>query len=117
MKYDITVIGGGVVGTAIFNKLVRLGKKVCLIEKQNDVGFGSSKANSALIHAGFDCKPNTLKAKLNVRGNAMWKDLAARLGVPFVQRGHLVVGEDRQKLVELLERGKQKTKSEPLTVH
>lgn len=107
MEYDITVIGGGVVGTAIFNKLVRLGKKVCLIEKQNDVGFGSSKANSALIHAGFDCKPNTLKAKLNLRGNAMWKDLATRLGVPFVQRGHLVVGEDRQKLVELLERGKQ----------
>ena len=107
MNFEIAVIGGGVVGTACFNKLVRLGKSVVLLEKENDVGFGSSKANSGLIHAGFDCVPSTLKAKLNVRGNEMFPSVAERLSVPFVQKGHLVVGNDLEKLQELKCRGEQ----------
>lgn len=102
--YDYIVFGGGVVGSAILNKLTRLGEKCALIEIQNDVGFGASRANTALIHSGIDCKPNTLKAKLNVRGNYLFPSIAKRLKVKFVQNGHLIVGNDIKKLNELLER-------------
>lgn len=104
--FDAIVIGGGVVGTSIFNKLTRLGKKVCLVEVQNDVGFGASRANSALIHSGIDCEPNTLKAKLNVRGNYLFKTIAPRLGVLYEECGHLIVGNDEEKLNKLLEKAK-----------
>ena len=103
--FDVVIIGGGVVGCAIFSKLSRLGLNCALIEKENDVGFGSSKANSGLIHAGFDAKPSTLKAKLNVRGNFMYDEIAKKLGVPFIRNGHLVVGNDLTKIQELYERG------------
>lgn len=103
---DCIIVGGGVVGTAILNKLTRLGKSCALVEIQNDVGFGASRANTALIHSGIDCKPNTLKAKLNVRGNAIFPSIAKRLGVPFIQNGHLIVGNDISKLEELNERAK-----------
>ena len=84
MNYDFAVIGGGVVGSAILNKLTRLGKSCVLIEKESDVGFGSSKANSAIIHTGFDCTPGTLKAQLNVRGAEIFPEVAKRLGVKIV---------------------------------
>lgn len=103
--YDYCIIGGGVVGCAILNKLTRLGKSVCLIEKESDVGMGSSKANSGIIHTGFDCKPNTLKAKLNVRGFNLYKDILNRLGVEYKVNGHLVVGSDKEKIKELYNRG------------
>ena len=104
--FDYLVIGGGVVGTAILNKLTRLGKKTALVEIQNDVGFGASRANTALVHSGIDCKPNTLKAKLNVRGNELYPEMCARLGVKFVQDGHLIVGNDKEKLNNLIARAK-----------
>lgn len=107
MVFDYAIFGGGVVGSAIFNKLVRVGKKCVLIEKENDVGFGSSKANSGIVHTGLDCKPGTLKAKLNVIGCKELPIVAKRLGVPYKQNGHIVVGNDITKLNELLERGKQ----------
>ncbi len=103
--FDYCIIGGGVVGCAILNKLTRLGKSVCLIEKESDVGMGSSKANSGIIHTGFDCKPNTLKAKLNVRGFNLYKDILNRLGVEYKVNGHLVVGEDVEKIKDLYNRG------------
>lgn len=105
MKFDYAVIGGGVVGSAILNKLTRLGKSCVLLEKESDVGFGSSKANSAIIHTGFDCTPGTLKAKLNVRGAEMFPEIAKRLGVKIVNNGHLVVGNDLERLNELKQRG------------
>lgn len=105
--FDYVVVGGGVVGTAIFNKLVRLGASVALVEKENDVGFGASRANTALIHSGIDCKPGTKKAKLNVRGNELFKTIAPRLGVPYKQCGHLIVGNDLEKLNNLLLRAKE----------
>jgi len=105
--FDVAIIGGGVVGTAILNKLTRLGKKCVLIEIQNDVGFGASRANTALIHSGIDCKPNTLKAKLNVRGNRLFPSLAKRLGVPYLRSGHLIVGNDLAKLKSLISRAEK----------
>ena len=105
--FDYLVVGGGVVGTAILNKLTRLGKHCALAEIQNDVGFGASRANTALVHSGIDCKPNTLKAKLNVRGNELYPEMCSRLGVKFIQNGHLIVGNDKEKLNNLISRAKE----------
>ena len=107
MNFDYAIIGGGVVGSAVLNKLTRLGKSCVLLEKQSDVGFGSSKANSAIVHTGFDCTPGTLKAKLNVRGAEIFPAIAKRLGVKIINNGHLVVGNDLERLNELKLKGEQ----------
>lgn len=104
--YDTLVIGGGVVGVSIFNKLVRLGKKVALIDKASDVATGASKANSGLVHAGYDPMPGTLKAKLNVEGALLYPKICKRLSIPLKKCGALVVGDDIQKVKNLYERGK-----------
>ena len=67
MKYDVAVIGAGVVGSLITRELSRYNIKVALLERANDCAMGATKANSAIVHAGFDAKEGTLKAKLNVR--------------------------------------------------
>lgn len=105
--YDCAIIGAGVVGAAVFNKLTRLGKKCVLLDKASDVATGASKANSGLVHAGYDPKPGTLKAKLNIRGNKLYPTICKRLGVKLVNCGALVVGDDKKKIQELYERGKQ----------
>lgn len=105
--FDVVVIGGGVVGTSVFNKLVRMGKKVALIDKASDVATGASKANSAIIHAGYDPVPNTLKAKLNVEGSNLYPMLCKRLNIPLKNCGALVVGDDVEKINNLYERGKK----------
>lgn len=105
--YDCVVIGGGVVGASIFNKLVRLGKSVALLDKASDVSTGASKANSGIVHAGYDPMPNTLKAKLNVEGSEIFPKLCKRLNVPIKNCGALVVGDDMEKIKNLYERGKQ----------
>ena len=102
---DYVIIGGGVVGTSILNLLTRLGGRVCLIEKQSDVGMGASKANSGIIHTGLDCKTGTLKAKLNVKGFEMYPKIFDRLGVEYINNGHLVIGNDLNKIRELYSRG------------
>lgn len=107
MIYDSIIIGGGVVGTAIFNKLVRIGKKVALIDKASDVSTGASKANSGLVHAGYDPEPGTLKAKLNVRGSELFPKLTKRLHVPYKRTGALVVGDNKEMIERLYERGKR----------
>lgn len=105
--YDCVVIGGGVVGASIFNKLVRLGNSVALLDKASDVATGASKANSGIVHAGYDPMPNTLKAKLNVEGSELFPKLCRRLDVPIKNCGALVVGDDMEKIRTLYERGKQ----------
>ncbi len=105
--YDVVVIGGGIVGASIFNKLVRVGKKVAIIDKASDVATGASKANSGLVHAGYDPEPNTLKAKLNVRGAYLFPLICRRLSVPFKRCGALVVGDDKDKVQALYERGQK----------
>ena len=76
MMYDVAIIGAGVIGSAIARELSKYDVKVCVIERDEDVCCGTSKANSAIIHAGFDAKPGTLKAKLNVRGHEMMDQLS-----------------------------------------
>ncbi len=107
MCFDYAIIGGGIVGCSIFNKLTRLGFNCVLFEKENDLGFGSSKANSGIVHTGLDCLPNTLKAKLNVRGAKLFPEIAKRLNVQFVNNGHLIVGNDLGKLNELKLQGEK----------
>ena len=79
--YDVAIIGAGVTGAMIARKLGEYKLKVCILEKENDVAMGASRANSAIVHAGFDAKENSLKAQLNVRGSQIMENVARDLGV------------------------------------
>ena len=108
--FDAIVIGGGVIGGCILRELTKYQLNVCLLEKENDVCMGQSKANSGIVHAGFDAMPGTLKAKFNVLGNKMMAQYAAELGVKFVNNGSLVVAfseSDMQTLEQLKARGEE----------
>lgn len=107
--YDAVIIGAGVVGAMCARALAKYDLKVCILEKENDVAMGATRANSAIVHAGFDAKEGSLKAKLNVRGSEMMEQVAKDLGVKYKRNGSLVIGfneEDRKVLEELLQRGK-----------
>ena len=106
--YEVAIIGGGIVGTALFSELTRNGVNCVLLEAHEDVSNGSSKANSGIVHAGYDPLPGTLMAKYNIQGSKMYPSLCKRLGVGYKQCGTLVVGgiDDRAKLMQLLERGR-----------
>lgn len=109
MIYDVAVIGAGVVGSLIARELSRFDIKISLLEKCNDVAMGASKANSAIVHAGFDAKPGSLKAKFNVKGTARMPKVCKELSVPFKSDGSLVVAfsdEEMKTLETLLEKGK-----------
>ena len=108
MNYDVAVVGAGVIGSLIARELSRYNLKIALVEKCNDMAMGTSKANSAIVHAGFDAKPGSLKAKLNVKGTELMPELCKTLGVPFRPVGSLVVAfsdEEVETLDALLERG------------
>ena len=91
--FDVGIIGAGIVGSFTFNMLTGIGAKVCLMEAGEDVSLGATKANSAIIHAGYDCQPGTKKAYFNVRGNAMYEEIAKRLGEKCYKTGSLVVAD------------------------
>ena len=74
--YDVIIIGGGVSGAASARELSRYKVRVCVLEKEEDVCCGTSKANSAIVHAGYDAVPGSLMAKLNVKGNEMMEQLS-----------------------------------------
>jgi len=101
MIYDVAVIGAGVVGGFIARELSRYQLDVCLIEKEADVSVGSSKANSGIVHAGYDAKYGSLKACLNVRGNDLMEIAALELAVPFKRTGSLVLAFDERDAAEL----------------
>lgn len=103
--YDVLIFGAGVVGTCLATDLARSGYSVCLVDKASDVSTGASKANSGLVHAGFDAKPGTLKAKLNVEGNKMYPSLCKRLGLKLRKLGAVVIGNNKQTVKELYDRG------------
>ena len=106
--YDVAVIGAGAVGCAAARTLSRYRLSVCVLEREEDVGAGTSKANSAIVHAGFDAEPGSLKARFNVQGNAMMDQLSAELDIPFRRNGSLVIAfneADEAMLRELLQRG------------
>jgi len=108
--YDIAIIGAGVVGAAIARELSRYQLKTIVLEKGNDVCAGTSKANSSIVHAGYDPEPGTLMAQLNAAGNAMFDKLTKELSVPFNRCGSFVVAftdEQVENLRVLLERGKK----------
>ena len=105
--YDFLILGAGVIGSSIFNDLARCGHSVVLVDKASDVATGSSKANSGLVHAGFDPKPNSLKAILNVQGNKMYPAICKRLGVPLKKTGAIVVGTHKTIMQSLMKNGKE----------
>ena len=107
--YDCVVIGAGVVGAMTARELSKYNLRICILDKENDVAMGATKANSAIVHAGFDAAEGSLKAKLNVQGSQMMEQVAADLGVKYINNGSLVIGfddEDKKTIKELYERGK-----------
>ena len=106
--YDVIIIGAGVSGAASARELSRYKVKACVIEKEEDVCCGTSKANSAIVHAGYDAAEGSLMAKLNVRGNEMMEELSKELDFPFKRCGSLVIclnESDMPNLQALYERG------------
>lgn len=109
-RYDVVIIGGGVTGCAIARELARYELSVCLLEKCEDVCSGTSKANSAIVHAGFDAKPGSMKAKMNVLGSRMMPALSRELDFSFRANGALVLCFSKDEipaLEELKQRGEQ----------
>lgn len=108
MKYDVIIIGAGVCGSAVARELSRYQLKTAVLEREEDVCAGTSKANSGIVHAGFDAPNGSLMAKLNVEGNQMMEKLSEELDFSFRQNGSLVLcfdEADRPKLNALYERG------------
>ena len=108
MDYDAVVIGGGVIGSAIIRYLSLYNMKTLLVEKEEDISSGTTKANSGIVHAGYDPEPGTLKAKLNVKGAKMIKEESGKLHFDYKVNGAMVVSfspNDDYKIDELFERG------------
>lgn len=107
-QYDVVVIGAGVSGSAVARELSRKERRIAVLEKACDVCEGTSKANSGIVHAGYDAVPGTLKAKLNVLGNERMESLSKKLDFPFKRNGSLVLCFEEEgipKLEKLYERG------------
>jgi len=108
-NYDVVIIGGGVIGCAVARELSRYALDILVVERESDVCEGTSKANSGIVHAGFDAEPGSLKALLNVRGSKMMERIAAELDVPYRNTGAMVLGfyeEDVPVLEDLMNKGK-----------
>lgn len=106
--YDVAIIGAGITGTFIARELSRYELDIVILEKDNDISSGATKANTGIVHAGYDAKPNTKMAYFNVKGNPMFDKVCEELDVPFKRNGSLVVGfneEDMETIEELYERG------------
>jgi glycerol-3-phosphate dehydrogenase len=106
--YDVVIIGSGIIGAMIARELSKYELNICILEKENDVACGSTKANSAIVHAGFDAKEGTLKAKLNVLGSQLMEQICKDLGVKYINNGSLVLGfndDDFTTIKTLYERG------------
>lgn len=100
--YDYVIIGSGIIGSLIAKKLSEYQAKVIVLEKENDVVNGQTVANSAIIHAGYDPKPGSLKAKLCVLGNQMYDELEKELSIPLLRTGGLVVAKSDEEIPMLL---------------
>lgn len=107
--YDVIIIGAGVSGTSIARELAKFDAKLCVVERFEDVCCGTSKANSAIVHAGYDAKPGTLMARLDVEGSYLIPQLARDLDFQYINNGSLVLcmhEEDLPALQDLYNRGK-----------
>ena len=106
--YDVLIIGCGVVGAATAMELSRYKLSVAVAERENDVAVGTTKANSAILHAGYDPKPGTVMARLNVRGSQLAAEYCQKLDVPYRRCGSMVLAfseRDMETLGVLLDRG------------
>lgn len=106
--YDVVVIGAGIIGNYVARELMRYKGRVLILDSENDVANGTTKANTALVHAGYDAKPGTNMARFNVQGNAMFDQVCQELYVDFKRIGSLVLGfnqEDRETIQVLYEKG------------
>lgn len=106
--YDVLIIGGGVIGCSLARELARYDAKIVVAEKENDVATGTSKANSGIVHAGFDAKTGSNKAKYNVLGAGMFEELSKQLDFPYRKNGAFVLcfdKDDEPKLQDLLNQG------------
>ncbi|MGC9124769.1 MAG: NAD(P)/FAD-dependent oxidoreductase, partial [Caldisericaceae bacterium] len=109
-NYDVIIIGAGIIGSMIARFLSRYELQILLVEKESDICMGTTAANTAIIHAGYDPLPGTLKAEVNIKGNKMWDTIASELNIPFERRGDYVVAIGEGELPELsnlMDRGKQ----------
>lgn len=97
-SHEVVIIGGGVVGCAIAHELSRHGVDAVLLERDTEVGFGTSKSNSGIIHGGHHAGPDTLKGRLEWSGNQMWGELCAELGFGFARVGELTVALEEDEL-------------------
>ncbi len=95
--FDITIIGAGVIGGMIARRLAAFDLKLCILDKENDVARGATAANSAIVHAGFDAKSGSLKAKMNLRGSQMMEQICSELGVSYKRNGSLVVAFENER--------------------
>ena len=95
--YDVAIIGAGITGCSIAYELGKYNVNAVVIEKENDVAVGTTKANSAIIHGGYDPIPGSLMAKYNIRGNQYIKELCEKLDVPFKQIGALIVAFEEKE--------------------
>lgn len=106
--YDVVIIGAGVSGSACARELSKYNLSICVVEKEEDVCCGTSKANSAIVHSGIDCKTGTLMAQMNLRGNEMMDELSKKLDFEFRRNGSLIVcfsDDDMPRLKELYNQG------------
>jgi glycerol-3-phosphate dehydrogenase len=107
-EYDVAVIGAGVTGAAVARRISRFDIRACLIDGAEDIAMGASRANSAIVHAGYDCPPGSVEAEMNVKGNAMYDDWCRELDVPLRRVGTLVAAfsdEEAETVGSLYERG------------
>ena len=108
--FDVLIIGGGVIGGTLLRELAKYKVSACILEKENDVSCGATKANSGIIHGGFDPEPDTLKAKLNVAGVPLLYEAAKQLHVPHKNNGSMIAAfsqDQEPALNELYNRGIQ----------
>ena len=108
MIYDVAIVGAGVIGGMLARELSRYDLSVCLLEKENDVAMGASKANSGIVHGGYDPEPDTLKAKLNTEGVELLFQAAEELNVPIIRNGSMVCAfssEEEPMIEALYQRG------------
>ena len=106
--YDVVIIGAGIIGASAARELSKYDLKIKVLDKENDVANGTTKANSAIVHAGYDPHHGTLMAKYNVKGNEMFEQLCKDLDVPFKRNGSLVLAfsdEDLKTVKELYDNG------------
>ena len=107
-QFDVAIIGAGICGASLAYELSKYDLKICVLEKEIDVAMGTTKANSAIVHAGYDPKPGTKMARLNVRGSNLIREISKKLSVPYAEIGSLVLAfneEEMQTVQKLYDRG------------